>query len=200
MRLAAADQATYELRIQGRSSWSPKAASATVGSRMKNRPASEAQQRPERAVQLSTGRACCLPGRWATAGRFPEPSADLRRELLQRPAARPEGFKSDREVGQGKSPVPYFTEQAERAARNGRRREDGSPKGQDPARSWPGLGLRQPLRRSRTRPDGLVSSIHFGCRGSSQTDSGKTMLCSVQLTKRCACSISLSSACRSGQL
>ena len=33
----------------------------------------------------------------------------------------------------------------------GRRREDGSPKGQDPARSWPGLGSRQPLRRSRAR-------------------------------------------------
>ena len=41
--------------------------------------------------------------------------------------------------------------QAERAARDGRRREDRSPKGQDPARFWPGLGLREPFRRSRTR-------------------------------------------------
>ena len=44
--------------------------------------------------------------------------------------------------------------QAERAARYGRRREDGSPKGQDLARSWPGLGSRQPVRRSRARSGG----------------------------------------------
>jgi len=65
-------------------------------SRTKNRPASEAQQRPERAVQLSTGQARSLPGRWVTAGRFPESCADHGRELLQRPAARPDGFQSDR--------------------------------------------------------------------------------------------------------
>ena len=53
--------------------------------------------------------------------------------------------------------------QAERAARDGRRREDRSPKGQDPARFWPGLGLREPFRRSRTRTAaGLGISA---CRG-----------------------------------
>nr|AEV45862.1 hypothetical protein pYIC_21 [Pseudomonas sp. MC1]BAE92142.1 hypothetical protein [Pseudomonas putida] len=120
---------------------------------MKNRPASEAQQRPERAVQLSTGQARALPGRWVTAGRFPESGADLGRELLQRPAARPNGFKSDREVGQGKSLCR--TLQRKRSAQaEGRRREDGSPKGQDLARFWPGLGSRQPPPEGGTRRKG----------------------------------------------
>ncbi|SEB30701.1 hypothetical protein SAMN04490185_0028 [Pseudomonas frederiksbergensis] len=92
-------------------------------SRTKNRPASEAQQRPERAEQLSTGWTCCLPGRWATAGRFPEPCKDLERELLQRPAARPEGFKSDREVGQGKTLCRYKASGARRPKAGGVRME-----------------------------------------------------------------------------
>ncbi len=41
-------------------------------------------------------------------------------------------------------PRPYDTNGKRSAQAEGRRREDGSPKGQDPACFWPGLGSRQP--------------------------------------------------------
>lgn len=49
--------------------WSPKAFRCN-GQRTQNRPASEAQQRPERAVQLSTGRAASCPGGGQLQGDF----------------------------------------------------------------------------------------------------------------------------------
>ncbi|OSO45613.1 hypothetical protein BV363_05516 [Pseudomonas syringae pv. actinidiae] len=84
-------------------------------------------------MRLSTDRAASCPSGGQAQGDFPSL------------ALSPDAAQASERVSAAGSL------QTECAARNGRRREDGSPKGQDPARSWPGLGSRQPMRRSRAR-------------------------------------------------
>ena len=78
--------------------WSPKAFRCN-GQRTQNRPASEAQQRPERAVQLSTGRAASCPGGGQLQGDFLS-----RAQILIAAVASPGRARANSD-----SPVSYVT-------------------------------------------------------------------------------------------
>jgi hypothetical protein len=83
---------------RGAPPWSPKAFRCN-SQRTQNRPASEAQQRPERAVQLSTGRAASCPGGGQLQGDFLS-----RAQILIAAVASPGRARANSD-----SPVSYVT-------------------------------------------------------------------------------------------